>query len=77
MGEADFWGNQEKAQAVVVQLKALEGDPQTAGRGLKAADNLAALMEMAERGRESGGRSAGRDRAVWKSSWKTWRPRPC
>jgi peptide chain release factor 2 len=47
MGQPTFWGNQEKAQAVVVQLKSLRGILKPLEEGLKAGGNLAALMEMA------------------------------
>jgi peptide chain release factor 2 len=47
MGQANFWGNQEKAQAVVSQFKSLKGILKPLEEGFKAAENLAALVEMA------------------------------
>ncbi len=48
MAAADFWGNQEKAQAVVVQLKALKAFLRPMEEALKSADDLAVLVEMAQ-----------------------------
>ncbi len=47
MGQANFWGNQEKAQAVVSQFKSLKAILKPLEEGFKAAENLAALVEMA------------------------------
>ena len=48
MAAADFWTNQEKAQAVVVQLKALKAFLRPMEEALKSADDLAVLVEMAQ-----------------------------
>ena len=47
MAAPDFWGNQEKAREVVGELKALKAVLKPMEEVLKAADNLAALLEMA------------------------------
>ncbi|MGD0518283.1 MAG: PCRF domain-containing protein, partial [Thermoguttaceae bacterium] len=43
----DFWNNQEKAQETVAQLKALNAVLKPAEELIKAAGDLAALVEMA------------------------------
>jgi len=48
MSASDFWGNQEKAQAVVGQLKSLKALLRPMEEALKAADDLGVLVEMAE-----------------------------
>jgi peptide chain release factor 2 len=47
MSEPGFWGNQEKAQEVVADLKGLKGVLKPLEEALKAADDLATLVEMA------------------------------
>jgi peptide chain release factor 2 len=47
MAAPDFWGNQEKAQAVVGQLKAVKAVLRPLEEAIKAADDVAALVEMA------------------------------
>ena len=47
MAAPDFWSNQEKAREVVGELKALKAVLKPADEVVKAADNLAALLEMA------------------------------
>ena len=47
MAAPDFWNNQEKARDVVGQLKALKAVLKPLEEVVKAADNLAALVEMA------------------------------
>lgn len=47
MGAADFWGNQEKAQETVTQLKALKGFLGPMDEAIKGADDLMAMIEMA------------------------------
>ena len=48
MAAPDFWGNQEKAREVVGELKGLKAVLKPLEEVLKAADNLAALVEMAQ-----------------------------
>ncbi len=48
MTAPDFWGNQEKAREVVAQLKGLRSVLKPLEEILKAADNLATLVEMAQ-----------------------------
>jgi peptide chain release factor 2 len=48
MAAPDFWGNQEKAREVVAELKGLKAVLKPMEEVLKAAENLAALVEMAE-----------------------------
>ena len=48
MAAPDFWGNQEKAREVVAELKAVKAVLKPLEEVLKAADNLAALVEMAQ-----------------------------
>lgn len=48
MGGADFWGNREKAQEVVVRLKGLKVVTKPLEEVIKAAEDLSALMEMAD-----------------------------
>ena len=47
MAAPDFWNNQEKARDVVAQLKALRAVLKPAEETIKAADDLATLVEMA------------------------------
>jgi peptide chain release factor 2 len=47
MAAADFWGNQEKAQEVVGQLKALKAILRPLEEAIKASDDLDVLVEMA------------------------------
>jgi len=48
MSAADFWGNQERAQAVVVQLKGIKSLLKPLEELAKAAGDLGALLEMAD-----------------------------
>jgi peptide chain release factor 2 len=48
MAQSDFWGNQEKAQATVAQLKALNAVARPMGEALRACDDLEALLELAD-----------------------------
>jgi len=48
MAAPDFWSNQEKAREVVGQLKGLRAILKPLEETLKAADDLAAMIEMAE-----------------------------
>jgi peptide chain release factor 2 len=47
MGAADFWTNQEKAQATVVQLKGLKALLRPIEEAVKASGDLTVLVEMA------------------------------
>jgi len=47
MGAADFWGNQERAQATVVQLKGLKALLRPIEEAVKASGDLTVLVEMA------------------------------
>jgi peptide chain release factor 2 len=47
MAAADFWNNQERAREVVGELKSLRAVLKPLEEVVKAADNLAALVEMA------------------------------
>jgi peptide chain release factor 2 len=46
MGEPDFWGNQEKAQATVASLKSLRSIVQPLRESLSACDDLTELIPM-------------------------------
>ena len=70
MAAADFWDNQEKAREVVAELKGLKAVLKPWRRPITAADDLATLVEMAARGRRTGGRSARRVGRVWSSASK-------
>jgi peptide chain release factor 2 len=48
MAAPDFWANQEKAREVVSELKSVKAVLKPLEEVLKAADNLAALVEMAK-----------------------------
>ncbi len=48
MAAPDFWNNQEKARDVVAELKGLKGLLKPLDEVSKGADDLAALMEMAQ-----------------------------
>ena len=48
MAAADFWSNQEKAQEVVAQLKAIKAITKPLDDLSKASDDLAAMIEMAD-----------------------------
>lgn len=48
MAAPDFWGNQETAQQVVAELKGLKSALRPLEEVVKAGDDLAALVEMAE-----------------------------
>ena len=48
MAAADFWNNRERAQEVVVQLKGLKALIKPLEEAVKLADDLAALVEMAD-----------------------------
>ncbi len=48
MAAPDFWGNQEKAREVVAELKGLLSVLKPLEEILRAADNLATLVEMAQ-----------------------------
>jgi peptide chain release factor 2 len=47
MAEPDFWNNQEKAQATIAELKSLGSILKPFDEATRAADDLAALVEMA------------------------------
>lgn len=47
MAGNDFWNNQEKAQAIVMELKGLKTLLRPLGQAIKGADDLAAMIEMA------------------------------
>lgn len=46
MAESDFWGNQEKAQAIVGELKSLRAVVMPLKESLAAADDLQGLLEI-------------------------------
>jgi peptide chain release factor 2 len=48
MAAPDFWGNQERAREVVAELKGLKAVLKPLEELIKAADNLAALVEMGQ-----------------------------
>jgi len=48
MSAPDFWGNQEKAQAVVAELKGLKSVLKPLDELVRGTDDLAAMIEMAE-----------------------------
>jgi peptide chain release factor 2 len=48
MAQPDFWGNQEKRQEVVARLKELTAVTRPLEEAIKAAADLAAMVEMAE-----------------------------
>jgi peptide chain release factor 2 len=48
MAEPDFWGNQERAQAVVDERKSLNSIVAPLDEAIKRSDDLAAMIEMAE-----------------------------
>jgi peptide chain release factor 2 len=48
MAAADFWSNQEKAQEVVGRLKSLKSLLKPLAQLIRAADDLATMIEMAE-----------------------------
>ena len=48
MGDAGFWDNQEKAQALVSELSRLKGLTGSLGELIEGADDLAVLIEFAE-----------------------------
>jgi peptide chain release factor 2 len=48
MAAPDFWGNQEKARQTVAELKSLRAIVVPLEESLRAADDLTALIEMAE-----------------------------
>jgi peptide chain release factor 2 len=48
MAAADFWNNQEKARDVVAELKALKAVLKPLAEAVKAAGDLATLVEMAQ-----------------------------
>lgn len=48
MAASDFWSNQERARDVVAQLKTVRAVLKPLEEAMKAADDLAALVEMAE-----------------------------
>jgi peptide chain release factor 2 len=48
MAAADFWNNQEKAREIVAALKGLKAVLRPLVEAVKAADDLAALVEMAQ-----------------------------
>lgn len=53
-GEPGFWDDQEKAQSVIGELKGLTAIAAPLDEALSAADDLAAMIEMAEEESESG-----------------------
>jgi peptide chain release factor 2 len=48
MSAPDFWGNQEKAQEVVAQLKGVKGVLKPLEELIRGSDDLGAMLEMAE-----------------------------
>lgn len=48
MAAADFWGNQDRAREIVAQLKSVKAVVKPLEEAVKAADDLATLVEMAE-----------------------------
>jgi peptide chain release factor 2 len=48
MGQPDFWNSREKAQEVVLQLKSLKAITRPVEETMKAAEDLAALVEMGD-----------------------------
>lgn len=48
MGAPDFWGNQERAREVVAELKSVKAILKPLEEVVRAGDNLAALVEMAQ-----------------------------
>jgi peptide chain release factor 2 len=48
MAAPDFWGSQERAREVVTQLKGLKAVLRPMDEAVKASDDLAALLEMAD-----------------------------
>ena len=48
MAEADFWNKQEKAQATVAELKSLNAIVKPLEEAIRAGDDLAAMIEMAD-----------------------------
>ena len=48
MADADFWTDQERAQAVVAQLKGLKSLLKPIAEALRASEDLTAMVEMAE-----------------------------
>jgi peptide chain release factor 2 len=48
MAAPDFWANQEKAQAAVTELKGLKGILKPLSEAIPEAEDLAAMIEMAE-----------------------------
>ncbi len=77
MAAPDFWNNQEKAREVVAELKGLKAVLKPLEEAIKAADDLAALVEMAQEDDELGRRSAPRPWSGWSRRSRSWRPRPC
>ena len=77
MAQADFWGNQERAQAVVSQLKVAQGDPQAAGRGRQSGRQPGGPGGNGRRRREPGGRSARASRAAGKALGRPGDSRAC
>ncbi len=47
MGQGDFWNNREKSQETVGKLKGLKGLVKPLEEAIRAADDLAAMIEMA------------------------------
>ena len=48
MASPDFWNNQERAQQVVARLKGIKAIAKPLEEAIKACDDLAAMIEMAE-----------------------------
>jgi peptide chain release factor 2 len=48
MAEADFWGNQEKAQAIVEERKSINSVIAPLDEAIKRSDDLATMIEMAD-----------------------------
>ena len=48
MGAADFWNNRERAQEFVAELKGLKALIRPLDEAVKLADDLAAMIEMAD-----------------------------
>ena len=58
MGQSDFWNYREKAQEVVGRLKGLKSIVKPLEDAVRASDDLAAMIEMADGRRRHGRRSA-------------------
>jgi len=52
MSAPDFWGNQEKAQEVVTELKGVKSVLKPLDELIRGSDDLGAMIEMAEEDEE-------------------------